>query len=373
VRWNRRGLIGVAISIAALTWVLRQVDFAGLAGVLRQSSAAWWALSVVTTTSIFPLRAIRWRYILDPIAPRLPVGMLWRATAVGMMVNNLIPLRAGEVARAYALTRETPRVGLAASFTSLAVDRVFDAVVLILLLAIGMIDLPTSDRVIQGRALEDWVLGGTIVLGLAVAALYLVVVFPDRIIRLYEAFARRVAPSVEERGRRLLRTFADGLSVLRSPGRFALVLAWTIVHWLVAAAGFWFGFRAVGLEASFSAAMVIQGLIAMGVAAPSSPGFWGVFEAIAVLALTTLYGVASAEAAAWAIGFHFLSFIPITLIGLYYFGRLDMSFGDIGRVRQTPARGVPAAADSLPAGPKSGVGDEPTRAGDGHPTKRPAP
>ena len=339
VRWSKRGAIAVAITLASLVWVARQVDFPEVWAVFRSSDWSWWALAVMTATSIFFLRAIRWRVILDPVAGPLPVGMLWRSVAIGMMVTNVIPLRVGEIARAYALTRETTRVGFAASFTSVAVDRVFDTAVLLVLLVVGMFDLPpgAGDRVLLGQTLQRWVVSGGIMVGFAIAALYFVVAFPERIIRLFEAFARRVAPPIEARGRALLLAFANGLSVLRSPRRFVLVLAWTVIHWLANALAIWFGFQAVGLELSVSSALVLQTLLGIAVAAPSSPGFWGVFEAAAVLVLTTVYNLDSATASAWAIGYHILTFVPITLIGLLYFGRLDMRFGELARVGKSPA------------------------------------
>jgi hypothetical protein len=74
---------------------------------------------------------------------------------------------------------------------------------------------------------------------------------------------------------------------------------------------------------------VLQGLIAIGVAVPSAPGFFGVFEALGREGLG-LYGVDPTLAVTWAIGYHLLSFIPITLIGAYYFVRLGLHFRDIG-------------------------------------------
>jgi uncharacterized membrane protein YbhN (UPF0104 family) len=74
---------------------------------------------------------------------------------------------------------------------------------------------------------------------------------------------------------------------------------------------------------------VLQGLIAIGVAVPSAPGFFGVFEALGREGLG-LYGVEPTLAVTWAIGFHLLSFIPITLIGGYYFARLGLHFRDLG-------------------------------------------
>ena len=106
------------------------------------------------------------------------------------------------------------------------------------------------------------------------------------------------------------------------------MFAWTLAHWLTNAAAFWLGFKALGLEVPMSAALLVQGVIAIGVSIPSSPGFFGVFEIAGKTALV-LYGVAETDAVSWALGFHILSFIPITLIGAWYFIRLGMSMGAV--------------------------------------------
>jgi uncharacterized protein (TIRG00374 family) len=192
-----------------------------------------------------------------------------------------------------------------------------------------------ADQVVANRSIEDWIGTGTILLALFVGALYLVVVFPGRMIGLYEMFARRVAPSIEARGRDILLAFASGLSILRSPRRFAVVFVWTALHWLLNAFAFWCGFRAVAIEISPFAALVVQGFVAILVAVPSTPGYAGVFEFASVTALD-LYGVDATEALAWALGYHVLTFIPLTLIGLVYFSRLHLHFRDVGRVAATP-------------------------------------
>lgn len=332
MRMSWRSAIGIAISVAFLYWTLRDVDVGELWEVLRHSHAGWWALAVITATSVFPLRAIRWRLILDPVAPGIPLAKLWQAIAIGMMVNNVYPARAGEPARAYALTRYTPKVGFAAAFASLAVDRVFDSVILLSLLFIGMLDLPAAlSTPVGGQPISNWVGLGTVAMAGMIAVLYLIVVFPARLIGLFEAFSRRVAPRYEARGRDALLAFAAGLGVLRQPRRFAAVLFWTALHWVVNAGAIWFGFRAVGIETSLWSAFVVQGLLAIAVAVPSSPGFFGVFEYVAKISLV-LYGVPENDAVAWGFGYHILTFIPITVIGLFYFGRLDLRFGDLRSV-----------------------------------------
>lgn len=330
MKFGWRGAIGIALSIALLLYALHDVNFGVVYETLRHSNIALFVLSAITATLIYPLRARRWRVILDPVAPNLPFGELWRATAVGMMIGNIVPARAGELARAYALSTEEPKVGFAAAFASIAVDRVFDAVVILFMLFVAMLDpaFPTGTR-IADQPVANWAGGGIIAVIVLLAALYALVLFPARVLTLYELVVRRLAPKLEARGRDALLAFASGLSVLRAPKRFASVLGWTVLHWLCNALAFWIGFRAVGIMTPFSSALFVQGIIAIGVAIPSAPGFFGVFEAIAKESLA-VYGVGPDLAVAWAIGFHILSFIPITVIGAVYFARLGLKMGDLG-------------------------------------------
>jgi hypothetical protein len=165
-------------------------------------------------------------------------------------------------------------------------------------------------------------------LGLLVV-LYTLVFFPGALIRIFELTARRVSPTIEARGGEMLRRFSAGLSVLRTPGHFIAVFWWTLLHWLLQPLAFWLGFKALGINVPVSATLFVQGVIVIGVALPSAPGFVGVFEGFAALALG-VYGITQAQALAWAVVFHVAAFIPITLIGAYYFLRLGLHLGDIG-------------------------------------------
>ena len=327
-----RGIAGFLFSGALLIWVLRDVSPAVVWAELSRADPWLFFWSTFAATIIFPIRALRWRVILEPVAPDIPFGPLWRATAIGMMINNVLPARAGELARAYALTREVPKVPFSTSVASLVVDRLFDAVVLLALGLLAFMDPAfPSDATIAGQTLGAWARGGiALTLGLF-ALVYLFVFFPRALIVTFEIFSRRISPKLEERGKIALQRFSDGLSVMRSPRRFALVFVWTVVHWIVGAIGTWWGFQAVGIDLPFSASLFVQTVISFGVALPSAPGFFGVFEAISVITLA-VYGIPAALATSWAIGFHILTFIPITVIGAVYFVRLGMHFRDLKAV-----------------------------------------
>jgi uncharacterized protein (TIRG00374 family) len=217
------------------------------------------------------------------------------------------------------------------------VDRLFDMLVLLLLAVAAFFDpaFPREAR-IAGQTMGHLAQGSIVVVIMVLVALYALAFFPSQLVRAFELFARRISPSLEQRGKSALLRFSEGLSVLRSPRRFTSVLAWTIAHWLLNALGFWLGFKAVGISLNFSAALFLQCLIALGVALPSAPGFFGVFEKFATVGLG-IYGVGAAQATSWAIGFHILSFIPITLIGAWYFTQLGLHLTDINKAREAKA------------------------------------
>ncbi|HEV2017588.1 MAG TPA: lysylphosphatidylglycerol synthase transmembrane domain-containing protein [Gemmatimonadaceae bacterium] len=323
-----RAVVGGVLSVALIYWTLHGISPTEVAQRLSEADPLLFAEAIFCATAIFAVRALRWQTILEPVASRIPFGPLWRATAIGMMVNNVVPARAGEIARAYALTKEA-NVPFATALASLVVDRLFDAIVLLLLAAFALIDPALSgSQTLAGRPLSSFATGAGGVVLVLLAGTYSLIFFPTQLLRLFELFARRVSPSVEERGRRVLETFMHGLSVLRSPGRFAAVFAWSIAHWLLNGVGIWLSFRAVGVTAPFSAALFLQAFIALGTAVPAAPGFFGVFEYMSVQGLS-VYGVSQQQAATWAIGYHLFTFIPITLIGAYYFTRLGVKLRDL--------------------------------------------
>ncbi len=324
-----RGVLGVAVSAVFLYFAFRNLDWAQAIDRARHANYLLLVCSALAATGMFPLRARRWRTILDPVAPKLPFGPLWRSTAIGQMVTNVVPLRAGELARPFALTQQVPSVSFPTALASVAVDRVFDGIVVMVLLAIGVASAKfPPDTTIRGYSLAHaagFVVGGALVL---LVAFYTLVFFPRTLIRMFELVARRVSPTVERRGAEMLSRFADGLSVLRTPGHFIAVFGWTVAHWLLQPFAFWLAFLAVGVHVPIAATLIVQGIIVILVALPSAPGFFGAFELGATIALS-LYGVGPSEAATWALLFHVASFIPITVIGAYYATRLGLSIGDM--------------------------------------------
>ncbi len=331
-----RSALGFLLSAVLLWYVLRGEDLGRVWHAIADSNLTLWAASTVFATLIFPLRARRWQALLAPTYGRLPVIDLWKATAIGMMFNNAIGLRSGEPARAFAITRYQPTVKFTAAFASLAVDRLFDGtIVLILMLAATLDPAFRADQMIAGYPLANYLRGMAAVLAVILAGALFLLFAPDFTARMIDAVVGRLAPRLAPRVHGIVGAFVEGLRVLRSPALMMEVLAWTLVHWLCNAFAFWLGFKALGIAAPFSAALVLQGLIAIAVAAPSSPGFFGLFEAAGVAGLA-IYGVDRTAAVSWSLGFHILSWIPIVLFGAFYVAQLKLRISDF-RAKPDPA------------------------------------
>jgi len=337
-RW--KVAVGAVLTLLLLGWTLRDVDPAALWTQLRGANVGLLVLSACVATLIFPLRAIRWLALLEPIAPTVTLMQAWRAVAIGMMVNNVLPARAGEVARAYAISRETRAVPFTSALATIALDRVFDAIVVFALMFGAMVapGFPPG-ATIGGRPatalIGTW---GVAALLLVMGGAVMVAFQPEVVRRIVTRIVRAAVPRWEPRVATLVDHATAGLAVLRSPTRFARVVFWTVLHWLCNALAFWIAFRAVGITAPFSGALFLQGLIAIGVAIPSSPGFFGPFEAFAKTGLQ-IYGVPVTLAVTWAVGFHLLAFVPITAMGAFYFSRLGLSLREM---RATSAQQQPA-------------------------------
>lgn len=329
-KFGWKGALGVIISAVCLYFSFRGFHWAEAVELAKHANCWLLALATIAATCMFPLRARRWRTILDPVAPRVAFGPLWRSTAIGVMLTNVLPARAGEIARPYALAREVPSITFSMALASVVVDRVFDAVVVLLLLAVTMLSASFPHGVIiLGHPVTTFIRAFALAPLAALIVSYALVFFPDRLIGLFELVARRVHPVIEAKGRAMLQRFAEGLGVLRHPRHFIAVFCWTLAHWLLQPFAFWLGFRAFGIDVPWQATLFVQGIIVISVAMPSTPGFFGLFEGAAVAALA-VYGIDRTAAATWAIVFHVISAIPITLFGAYYFARAGLTMDEIG-------------------------------------------
>lgn len=325
-----KAVVGIAATVFFLWLALKDVHWSEVATQLRQAN--WWLLGAATLVSTLGMhiRALRWKPLLHPVAPGIPFHPRIAGVCIGFGANNVFPARLGEFARAWVLARQA-RVPVTGAFASLVVERALDGIVLVVFL-LGSMALPGFPDLAPGSEVQqgvDWMVR---IVAVMLAGALVLVFFPTRTV----AIAERVANVVLPRGIRrplidALHAFIAGLHVLRSPRLLAVSVLWAVGQWAFLATSFLLGFHAFGItEPGYLGAVFLQSLIAMAVAVPAAPGFFGVFEAVSVLGLG-LWGVSNARAVSFAVGFHIGGWLTVTGLGAYYAARLGIRVRDLTR------------------------------------------
>jgi glycosyltransferase 2 family protein len=324
-------VIGIAISVGLLLWALRGVSPAEVFGHLRTARPLPLVIAVILGTLTFPVRWIRWRVLLHDVGEPAGVsGPLWHAVAVGFMANNLLPLRAGELVRSYAAAR-LAGIRFSTVLSSIAVERIFDGLTVVGLLTLALLspDLPAS-LTIGGISVAHAAQLGALISGVAFIIATGILTAPLTVERL----SRWLLPSprLADRLVGLIEGVRQGLLVLRTPGRLFLVVLWSLILWLMNALALHVGFAAFDIRVSYLGALLMQGLLVLGISIPSTPGFFGPFEAV-IVAVLALYGIPNDVAFSYAIAYHIASLIPITLLGWWSLTRIP---GGLRGLQQRP-------------------------------------
>jgi uncharacterized protein (TIRG00374 family) len=310
--------IGLSVLLAAglLAFFLKGIDLTEILRQVESASGAWLAASIVLAIGTFFFRALRWTWLLRPVA-RVRFYPAFVATAFGFAANNL-PGKVGEVLRPALLAR-SERLPFSPLFASVLLERVFDgAAVLFFFLIAAATGIPNSHG--MGKLLLP--------AGLLVILICAVVFSVFRRVqteRFLERIWRRLPEKVQPRARSFAETFVDGFASLKSPKLLLLVTGGSLAMWLIINLQIYSVLRAFHVDVPFSASFVVTAAAVLGLMFPT-PGGLGSYHVAVQLALTDVYGVARDTASGIALLAHAISFIPITLIGLALFAATPMRY-----------------------------------------------
>jgi glycosyltransferase 2 family protein len=309
---RRRRLTGIALGIAvsALAAYLA-LEKISLDQVWQSLSGAdyFWLIpsTLVGLLPVCVLRAYRWRILFDDPAT-VPIADSLAAINVGLMFGNLLPWRAGEVPRVFALRRTT---GLSAFEigATVVVERLIDTFVLAFFGA-AMWPLFPDEAWIQALGLVCvGVVAGSLALVAAVA------IFRERLTTLMLGLLKRLPWVSEERAHSVQRALAAGSAILLRPKRLAEALGLTVVVWALGVLSILLLFPAFDLDLGGSAPWLILVANAFAITIPAGPAGVGVFEA-SIQAALIAYGVGASIALSYAVVLHAIIFFPVLLIGV---------------------------------------------------------
>jgi len=262
-----------ALTVGLMGFFLRNAGLGQVWAAVRSAQGDLLLLSLTLTA----LRIERWRYLLKPIG-HTSFDSAARATTIGYAANALLPGRVGEVLRPYILARRESISGSAA-FATVVIERLFDLFAIVLLVAgfVALFDFPSADPglvgVIQAGAMATAAIGAV-----GVGVVIALASNPERAARAALRCGKLAPSGLAHVVTAAVQRFRVGLAVVKRPDLLALAMALSLILWAVAAWSMWAPAVAFGIGVSFGGAIVLLGLVALGVAVPHQPELVGIMR-----------------------------------------------------------------------------------------------
>jgi len=326
-----RTVVVIALAIGLLAVFLRNADLSQVWASVTKARTDLLLLSLALTCGTFVVRAERWQYLLGPLG-KTRFSTVFRATVIGFAASAVLPARAGEVIRPYLLARRE-RLSATAAFATIIVERILDLVAVLLLMAVFLIWFDPGMESRDSKAFQAVRFGGLMMAPVAVgtlAVMFFMAGHPERlhawVLKAEAILPARIAAMIA----RFAQTFAEGFAVVRSPGRLAAAIAWSIVLWVAIASGIWAVSIAFGIAMPFTGAWLMLGPLVVGVAVPTPGGVGGFHEAYRFGA-TAFFGADNNSAVGAAIVLHAISVGPVTIAGLLFIVQDGLKLGGMAR------------------------------------------
>ena len=338
------------LTIGLLGVFLRSVNVADVWAETRRANPWPLLLAVGLTGVTYAVRAFRWQYLLAPIGTT-HFGVAFRTTVIGFAATFLLPARAGEVIRPYLLAR---REGLnaTAAFATVILERLLDLITVLFLFAwfvltaapdsIGGDPAQFARVKLGGLAAAAAALGGAVVL-------FVLAGHPERMGRLALSIERVLPAKLAQAVARFVETFSQGLAVMRQPRRMLNALALSVPLWLAIASGIWLTSQAFHITFPFPASFLVTTLLVVGVAVPT-PGAVGGFHLAYEIAAEVFFGAPADRAVGAAIVLHAISFVPVTLLGIYFMAREGLTLSGARRIAEDQRQDAESGGTGGPIG-----------------------
>ncbi|MBI4655132.1 MAG: flippase-like domain-containing protein [Elusimicrobia bacterium] len=309
---------GLAVSGILVYFAFRDIDLKNLISLYSSVSAVYLLFSGCAVLFETYMRALRWRLLLLPLG-RAGIWSVFKLETIGLALNNLLPLRLGELVRG-TLGGTILNLPIMTVFSTILVERALDLITLfIIFLAAVMLDRTGWD--FRGFGVYFWIMLGFF------AAVMVVLIFMDEFLshknvsNLFLKFPR---------SEKVLRKIALGIRGFRGFKSSAGIIAAGFALWLLDALNYYIFIRAFGLHNVVGYLKSIKLLFAgaLSVSIPSMPGYFGNFEFSLAKALG-IWGVPQAQGLAYASLMHLTAYVLVTVIGLVFIYQAGHSIGSL--------------------------------------------
>lgn len=346
---------GLVISAGFLFYAFRGQNLSEVWATLRGADLRWLPPALALYFAGVWVRAMRWSVLLRPVVATR-ARTIFPIVVVGYTANNVLPLRTGELVRAYLLGQ---RYGVrkTTALATIAVERLFDGLTMLgFLLAATTVISFTAE--LQHLAIIAFAVFAVVLLGLVIITLG-----GDLRDRLLQLVLGPLPTRIADRVERLAGSFLSGLAVFTRKADLTLVALTSVIAWGFEASMYWMIARGFDSELrtvlGVAAALLTTGVANLWTLIPAAPGYVGTFEAGVQLAVHDVLGVSRGVALSYAILVHAALWFPITLLGVIEWWRQHLSLRQARKLNGPPAVGEDyATVAPLPTAPATPNGHQ---------------
>ena len=311
--WARRSklALGLVVTVIFIWLFARELDAGALTDALLSISPISVGVAMACIAAGYGVRTIRWWWMLRVLDPALPVGACVQPFLASIAVNNVLPLRAGDVLRVAGFRRQL-RCPAMRVMGTLIIERALDVVVLAGVLFLTLTGLPDDSPIRRFAWIGKWAIGtGLVVLAVSILLQPVLRLFARLLSRKSILNAQPWAKAALRHGANL----AAALDLVRSPRLLFCLGALSVIGWACEGAAFVVVAHALQTELHPSGPWLALSAGSLATAIPSSPGYIGTFDYFVAQGLGA-YGAQTDIAAAFALAVHALLWVPWTAVGI---------------------------------------------------------
>tara|TARA_X000001036_G_scaffold66396_1_gene57139 strand:- start:1813 stop:2790 length:978 start_codon:yes stop_codon:yes gene_type:complete len=308
------------ISLIGLYFAFYNIDFIELLNHILKVDLFQFSYAIIILLLACIFRAKRLQYIVSPLDNNISLHHLFSSTMIGYFGNGILFFRLGEVLKAYSISQNN-RITTSESFGVIMLERIIDALTVLVFLLFFLPWLPTDNKTIR-----YWIIAFV-----AVTLLFIFFIIILRFIN-WKKFISSMS-FISHPIRNIIISIVDKIfngidAIIKTKHALGIVIS-TILIWICYFLMTIWLLEACEIYLTLSGNFIVLLMGAIIIAVPALPGGLGTYEAGITFTLMLLFFVTKDEALTYAIVSHASNYMPYLIIGSIYFINSGLQISEI--------------------------------------------
>ncbi len=302
-------ILGSIIGLGLIILWLNYIPISQIKGYFAQLSPLYVILAAVVYLSAYFVRSVRWNILLSQ-SIKIPLKDTWNYAMAGSLLNYVIPIRIGELCRAWFVKRNHGQ-SMSSTLPSAFIDKVFDTLAIVaVLILIPFLAIEMSAGL--------WVLLVllAIVFILSAGVLILAAWYPEKVVGWMDVLIKIVPGRYREKVHGFVKIMITGLNIFEHhPSKLIAATLLTALGILLDGIYFYLIFVAFGIEFSFLLVLFGYTLINLSYALPQPPAQLGSNEWMMIIVFSLGFSLTKSSASAIMAFAHILTAVLMGVVG----------------------------------------------------------